>query len=401
MTEIEFRGNPTPNDRPNDPILVPDLARLRRAFEGASDDDIHRRVLESTCGATDDSQAVGTYDGTLGVTTAFVNAHQAPVGQVQWNDDLSSIYTNPGNVSGARWGSGTMISVDLFLTAGHLFDQTGGGWERPRQNGTNNIIPPAEIAQNMRVNFNYQVDSNGTLMTEQSFDIAQLVEYRLNGLDFAICRLVGDPGAIFGVTAISSVDAEVGDLLCIIGHPLGLPKRIEAGTTLSIGGDEIRYDDIDTQGGNSGSGILHGQTGNLVGVHTNGGCTSTGGFNHGTRITAVIAASPTLSGSIDAGILAGISPARLDSFAAVVQIVFGVVQDGGGLVLTPGGKPIPIGPWGPLSGRRRDAVAGLVLHELAALVTDERGRSELKVAALDAVGRAVEELKASIGPHSK
>jgi len=53
---------------------------------------------------------------------------------------LASIYTNPGDVSGVRWGSGTMISPDLFLTCGHLFDQTGGGWERPRQNGTTTII---------------------------------------------------------------------------------------------------------------------------------------------------------------------------------------------------------------------------------------------------------------------
>ena len=32
-----------------------------------------------------------------------------------------------------------------------------------------------------------------------------------------------------------------------------------------------------------------------------------------------------------------------------MMILFGGTQDGGGLGLTPGGKPIPIDPWGPLS----------------------------------------------------
>lgn len=47
------------------------------------------------------------YDGSLGVTTAFVDTHQGPVGQLQWNSNLAAIYTDPGNVSGVRWCTGT------------------------------------------------------------------------------------------------------------------------------------------------------------------------------------------------------------------------------------------------------------------------------------------------------
>ena len=242
----------------------------RRAAGG----DEYSAVLESICGVTDDSQAVEQYDGTLGVTTAFVAAHQSAACQVQWNDNLAAIYTNPGTVSGVRWGSGTMISDDLFLTCGHLFDQTGGGWERPRQNGTTNIISPQEIARNMRLNFNFQVDAAGNPRPEQSFPILELIEYRLGGLDMAICRIGGNPGATFGRTAVSVTDAAVADMICIIGHPAGMRKRIEAGPTTEISGNLIRYDDIDTLGGNSGSGILRASDGRLVGVHTNGGCTS-------------------------------------------------------------------------------------------------------------------------------
>ena len=84
-------------------------------------------------------------------------------------------------------------------------------------------------------------------------------------------------------------------MLCIIGHPAGLPKRIEAGPCSDIVGNQIRYNSIDTLGGNSGSGILN-PNGEIVGVHTNGGCDQPAiGHNHGVRIGAIIPASPIIS----------------------------------------------------------------------------------------------------------
>lgn len=301
--EVDANGR-SAADRPGDPLfpIIPRVLEALRAGaierESLSTADEYAMLIESICGATDDSQAVEQYDGTLGVTTAFTAAHQSAVGQIQWNNNLASIYTNPGTVSDARWCTGTMISADLFLTAGHCFDQTGGGWERPRVNGTSNIIPSTEIATNMHVNFNFQVDPAGNPRPETRFPIVQLIEYRLGGLDFAICRLGGNPGATFGQAAISTTDAVAGDMLCIIGHPAGLRKRIEAGPALTPSGSQIRYDNIDTLGGNSGSGVLRASDGRIVGVHTNGGCgpSSPNGVdaNFGQRIVALIAASPTL-----------------------------------------------------------------------------------------------------------
>ena len=281
--------------------LLPEAAPARAAafFEAAEAEREYAALLESQCGATDDSQPVEQYDGSLGVSVAFVNANQPMVGQLQWNANLGGTYNNPGNVSGVRWATGTLISNDLFLTAGHNFDQTGGGWARPRDNATGAIIAPAEIATNMHVNFNFQVDPSGNPRPEQEFPVVDLVEYRLGGLDFAIVRLGGNPGATFGSATVSTTDAAVGAMACIIGHPAGVPKRIEAGPVTDLHGDRIGYNDIDTLGGNSGSGILRATDGQIVGVHTNGGCTindpnTDANHNHGVRITSIIAQSPTL-----------------------------------------------------------------------------------------------------------
>ena len=251
--------------------------------------------LETFCGV-DDLQDLEKYDGKLGVSKEFVQNYQAPVGQIQWNSNLDSKYQVPGNVSGVRWGSGTLISKDLLLTAGHCFDSSPNGWTVPRINNTNNPILPNEIAKNMKVNFNYQLDASGDFLDEDSYKIVELVEYREGKLDFAIVKVEGNPGEKYGYTKISSVDASENDMLCIIQHPEGKPKKVEAGPLTFIKNDErIGYNSIDTLGGSSGSGILQYTTGTIVGVHTNGGCDTTrDGFNYGVRISSLIAVSPTL-----------------------------------------------------------------------------------------------------------
>jgi len=267
----------------------------KKHYEHTEDTDI-----ESICGGMDESQDVELYDGTLGVTQAFVNDNERPVGQLQWNNNLATIYNNPGTVNNIRWCSGTMVSRDLFLTAGHCFDPNtntnpAAGWVYPRQNGTNQPLTAAQVAENMHVNFNFQRAPDGSLRVEESFPILDLVEYRLGNLDYALIRLGGNPGDTYGWTGISAVDANVADMLCIIQHPAGVPKRIEAGPLFHLHDVRLGYDSIDTLGGSSGSGVLQASTGLIVGVHTNGGCTSAAGsHNHGVRISSILASSPVI-----------------------------------------------------------------------------------------------------------
>lgn len=290
-------------EHPDDPVYVPDFSQIEKLVKKmsqehrGSDQLDYKDVRETICGAIDDSQAVEQYDGTLGVTRAFVDTHQSAVGVLRWHTNLGSHYTNPGNVAGHRWCTGTLISDNLFLTAGHCFDQTGGGWNRPRVNGSSNIISPQEIATRMNVEFDFQLDASGTLKSPVSVAVEELIEYRLDGLDFAIVRLAGNPGQQFGTTELAEDDGSVGDMICIIGHPAGQPKRIEAGPITSFQDFRVRYNDIDTLGGNSGSGILRASDGAIVGIHTNGGCNAAmTGSNFGLRITRLRDASPTVQG---------------------------------------------------------------------------------------------------------
>ena len=267
------------------------------------DAELEHFALESICGAADDTQDVETYDGTLGVTRAFVDQHEGPVGQLQWLDDLAQRFAgpdeSPGNVAGVRWGSGGLIDEFRFITAGHCLDKTGGGWQRPRRGGV--IIQPQEIATLMRVNFNYQIARDtGQLRPGVPFPVVELSEYRLGGLDYAILVLGRNnagqsPGELFGDLQIAARDLNDNDaMLCLIQHPSGRPKRIEAGEMLHNVGGQIAYDSLDTQGGSSGSPVLS-PDGEVVGVHTNGGCSAFSGFNYGVAIDAIRNASSVIN----------------------------------------------------------------------------------------------------------
>ncbi|MGH9752528.1 MAG: trypsin-like serine peptidase [Blastocatellia bacterium] len=273
------------------------------AYElGLVEAEIERFAIETTCGLSDDSQDVERYDGMLGVTRDFVDRHEPPVGQLQWLDDLFGRFSgpndSPGDVADVRWGSGGLFTNDLFITAGHCFDQHGGGWQRPRRNGL--TIEPKEIATLMRVNFNYQLDgATGLLRLGAPFPVEELVEYRSSGHDYAIVRLGRNadgqlPGEIYGTLRLASQDLhDPAAMLCLIQHPSGRPKRVEAGPMLRNSAGRIAYDSLDTEGGSSGSPILS-PAGEIVGVHTNGGCAAFSGFNYGAAIGVIRAASSVI-----------------------------------------------------------------------------------------------------------
>jgi V8-like Glu-specific endopeptidase len=215
----------------------------------------------SICGRTNDAQFVNSYNGTLGPSVAFVQANK---------NSKAAMESSP---TGGKFCSGSLISSNLFLTAGHCVDAGTVG----------------EF-----VSFNFERAANSTtLLTQTHVRITAVVEDALGGVDYAIVRLEGTPGNTFGVAPVATADAPIGSAITIIGHPSGQPKQIEAGTVAGRSGNFLTYGNLDTLGGSSGSGILN-SSGQIVGVHTNGGCTSTGGTNSGIRIARIRQVSSVL-----------------------------------------------------------------------------------------------------------
>jgi len=84
-------------------------------------------------------------------------------------------------------------------------------------------------------------------------------------------------------------------------------QQTDVGPNVGSSGTTMRYV-TDTQGGNSGSPIIDELTGYSVGVHTHGGCTSSGGNNNGTSL---------FNSAFWAAVDSGIIPVELTSFNAV------------------------------------------------------------------------------------
>ncbi|WP_193371351.1 trypsin-like serine peptidase [Pelagibius marinus] len=270
--------------------------------------------VESQCGPVDDSQHVEFYDGALGPSEAFVDHEESSTGQIQWNANFADLFNgpgdDPGNVAGKRWCSGTLIAEDLFLTAAHCIRVSEGmpSWptypRTPSRSGITgrDYVKPAELAKLMHVNFNYQLarETERPRVADE-YPILELVESGDDRpapggghYDYAILRLgKGAAGQLPGARyRVADFDASEGALrkvreLTIVQHPKGDPKKLEAGLLHGVDDWQIQYDDLDTFGGASGSGIIA-DSGAVIGVHTNGGCRQfTGGYNFGVSLHAV------------------------------------------------------------------------------------------------------------------
>lgn len=279
----------------------------RESATPASSSEFNR--IMSTCGPTNDWADVELYKGAK-PTPTFVNSRQPAVAQIQWRTDLAQKLGagfDPGNVAGERWCSGTLIAPNLFLTAAHCFEPSNDpqGWQTPRRkerasDGSVSLLSAQDLAPLMRLNFRYQLngsDPQHRIREADVYPLVRLVEWGFDNpakpLDYAIAEVGkgGDgllPDARYTVTPFDASDAALSSahLLTIIQHPHGEPKKIMAGPAAGLDGDILLYKDLDTLGGSSGSGVLA-DSGRLVAVHVEGGCSAFGGANRGVSLKAI------------------------------------------------------------------------------------------------------------------
>ncbi len=121
-------------------------------------------------------------------------------------------------------------------------------------------------------------------------------------------------------------------------------QKTHTGELIASVGSTLSYD-VDTTGGNSGSPVIDETTGEAIGIHTHGGCTSNGGANVGTAsinaglLTALanplgVCAPPipTLEFTFPGGVPTLLNPAG-DSITVQVVGLFGGTLDAGSVVL--------------------------------------------------------------------
>ncbi len=157
------------------------------------------------------------------------------------------------------WCSGTLIAPDLVLTAGHCVQNAG------------------DCADTRFVFDFYMTDAStrATVTIGDVFSCAELVvqEYTA-AVDYAIVRLDRDAiGRTPAAVRYSSDPVQDNADLVVSGFPSGLPAKIADGAWVRdnrAGTLDYFVANLDTFGGNSGSGVFLDQTGELAGILVRG-----------------------------------------------------------------------------------------------------------------------------------
>lgn len=163
----------------------------------------------------------------------------------------------------------------------------------------NHCFSTSTAVRSIEAQFNFQTNTcGGTAMaTSQSFRGNVLLRTVGMPLDYTLATLMGNPEATWGEIVPLRRVPRVGELIWLVQHPSGQPKKIgfwenSAHTTRcdveSLSGTQLRYS-CDTLGGSSGSVVLASGTNTAVGLHHLGGCP-----NAATALSSICANAGTL-----------------------------------------------------------------------------------------------------------
>lgn len=209
----------------------------------------------SICGSTDDRE----------LSSDPRAARHFPVGCTAWLiDDANHTFLSAGHcVDGGVAGDVTQFNVPL--------SDPDGNWNHPGPEDQYAMDPASLQAYYGGIGNDWAY--YGCFPNTET----GLTPYQAQG-DFYILAdapppVAGQPITITGFGSTSSP----------VNPQWNLVQKTHTGPFAYLDGTTIGYT-TDTSGGNSGSAVLDEDTGTAIGIHTNAGCDSGGGYNHGCAI---------------------------------------------------------------------------------------------------------------------
>jgi V8-like Glu-specific endopeptidase len=153
--------------------------------------------------------------------------------------------------------SGTLIAPDVIMTAGHCYDL------------------PQQTCKEYYWVFDYKVakenQSSVTLPQQNIYECERVIAKEMrDGVDFALIKLkrvVSDrlPAKLKLKGSLSTKDP-----LVMIGHPRGLPTKVTDGGFMVRNEPTLYFTNLDAYSVNSGSGVFHARTGEVIGILASG-----------------------------------------------------------------------------------------------------------------------------------
>ncbi|WP_284211711.1 trypsin-like serine peptidase, partial [Methylobacterium brachythecii] len=230
---------------------------------------------------------------TTGDAAAFVDQNKGafePVAELDPKDALAVLARPIGRVdillkntrTGQQMGAsctGTLLPGDYVLTNHHCLPQSGE-------------LTPLKVSILMDY---LTLDGKGSRRFEME---AKPIEFDPR-LDYALARVAGHPGEIYGTARLSGGEIAGNPSMLVIHHPLGRPKVMSRFRCFAMkeqpDGPDLRHR-CDTLAGSSGSLMFEGSVG-AVALHKEGGLDpkDASSFNSATRLNAILGKSRILA----------------------------------------------------------------------------------------------------------
>jgi V8-like Glu-specific endopeptidase len=157
----------------------------------------------------------------------------------------------------AAFCSGFLVAPDTIVTAGHC-------------------VRTQASCESTKFVFGFKLATSGgqprAVSSDMVFGCSKLIHSvaAAAGEDFAVVKL-DRPVAHVRPLSYRMADKPVeGDPLVVIGHPAGLPLKVADGANVRKVNPEFMVANLDTYGGNSGSAVFNGVTGEVEGVLVRG-----------------------------------------------------------------------------------------------------------------------------------